>query len=221
MKKMLILNGSPRRRKTSFRFSEAIQKQAESRGVEAQIMHIIDAFESADAMDEVLLEVETADYLGLVAPLYVDYLPYPVLWFMEESVNRDIHVKENAKFFAVSQCGFPDVRLLEPVLGACQIYAKKMNREWVGGIGYGGGAILDGIPMEELGKQGETIIRAFSMMVEDIVNDREIREAVQAEMTVKIPRLLYRPLAFYLNHRSKREAKKNGVRDLWAQPYKG
>lgn len=219
MKKMILLNGSPRRKKTSFRFSQAIQKEAEMSGVETEILHIIDAFESPDQLDEIIEKMEDADYLGLVTPLYVDYLPYPVLWFMEESIKREIRVKPGAKFFAIAQCGFPDVRLLDPILGACEIFAKKMKREWAGGIGYGG-AILNGIPMEDLGKKGQVIAHAFSMMVADLINDQKIREDVQTEMTVRIPRLLYRPLAFYLNHRSKQIARENGVHNLWLQPYK-
>jgi hypothetical protein len=188
--------------------------------MEAEILHVIDAFHSPEKLEEILSHMAEADYVGLVTPLYVDYLPYPVLWFMEESVKRGLQVKAGAKFFAVAQCGFPDVHLLDPILGACAIYAKKMDRQWLGGIGYGGGAILDGVPLEELGKKGETIVHAFSMMVEDISKDQIIRDAVQKEMTVEIPRGLYRPLAMYLNHRSKRIARKNGVHDLWAQPYK-
>ncbi len=220
MRKMILLNGSSRREKTSFRFAQAIQKEAEMSGVETEIAHIIDAFESPEQLDKMIGKLEEADYLGLVTPLYVDYLPYPVLWFMEESIKREIKVKPGAKFFVIAQCGFPDVRLLDPILGACEIFAKKMKREWAGGIGYGGGAILDGIPMVELGKKGEVIIQAFSMMVEDLINDQKIREDVQREMTVRIPQLLYRPLAFYLNHRSKQIARANGVHNLWIQPYK-
>lgn len=220
MRKMILLNGSSRREKTSFRFAQAIQKEAEMSGVETEIAHIIDAFELPEQLDKMIGKLEEADYLGLVTPLYVDYLPYPVLWFMEESIKREIKVKPGAKFFVIAQCGFPDVRLLDPILGACEIFAKKMKREWAGGIGYGGGAILDGIPMVELGKKGEVIIQAFSMMVEDLINDQKIREDVQREMTVRIPQLLYRPLAFYLNHRSKQIARANGVHNLWIQPYK-
>lgn len=220
MKKMLILNGSPRKQKTSYRFSQAIQSEAENHHIETEICHIIDAFHSKDSMRNILCKMEEADYLGLVTPLYVDYLPYPVLWFMEESMERNLCVKPQARFFAVAQCGFPDVQLLDPILGACQIYAKKMDRDWAGGIAYGGGAILDGIPMEELGKRGEGILEAFSIMVDDLVEGREIRDEAQELMTVKIPRLLYRPLAGYLNHRSRQLAKANGVSDLWAKPYK-
>ncbi|BES65645.1 hypothetical protein SANA_20840 [Gottschalkiaceae bacterium SANA] len=221
MKKMLLLNGSPRREKTSYRFAQAIEKQAINRGIEVEINHIFDFFNSPQKLAEVVKKMEDVDYLGLVTPLYVDYLPYPVLWFMEECIKQDIHVKAGAKFFAVAQCGFPDERLLDPILGACEIFAKKMKREWAGGIGYGGGAILDGIPMEELGKRGVAITHAFSMMMEDLLNNEEFRDEIYSEMRVQIPRLLYRPLAFYLNHRSKQIARKNGVRDLWVQPYKG
>lgn len=220
MKKMILLNGSPRKQKTSYRFSQSIQKEAQDRGLDAEIYHVIDAFRSEEKMEEILIAMHAADYLGLVTPMYVDYLPYPVVWFMEESVKRSLEIKPKATFFAVAQCGFPDVTLLDPVLGACQIYSKKMHREWAGGISYGGGAILDGIPMDELGKRGEAITKAFSMMMEDLVEGRIIRQEVQDLMTVKIPRLLYRPLAGYLNYRSKQMAKANGVQDLWAQPYK-
>ena len=220
MKKMLVLNGSPRREKTSYRFAQAIEKQAASRGVEVEINHILDVYHSPKKLAEVIKKMENSDYLGLVTPLYVDYLPYPVLWFMEECIKQDINVKAGATFFAVAQCGFPDVRLLNPILGACEIFAKKMKRKWAGGIGYGGGAILDGIPMEKLGKKGEKIVHAFSMMVEDILNDQAFRDEIYSEMRVQVPRLLYRPLAFYLNTRSKRIARKNGVHDLRAQPYK-
>ena len=221
MKKMLLLNGSPRREKTSYRFAQAIEKQATIRDVEVEINHILDFFNSPQKLAEVVKKMEGVDYLGLVTPLYVDYLPYPVLWFMEECIKQDIHVKAGAKFFAVGQCRFPDERLLDPILGACEIFAKKMKRAWAGGIGYGGGEILDGIPMEELGKRGLAITHAFSMMMEDLLNDQEFRDEIYSEMRVQVPRILYRSLAFYLNYHSKQIARRNGVHDLWAQPYKG
>ena len=82
---------------------------------------------------------------------------------------------------------------------------------WLGGLGYGGGALIDGTPLEKLGRKGKKITSAFAFALDDIVEGKSISPRVQDQLTVKIPKILYRALAAFLNYRKKREAYSHGV----------
>ncbi len=45
---------------------------------------------------------------------------------------------------------------------------------WLGGLAYGGGAIIDGIPLKELGKKGERILSVFRLAFQNILRDQKI-----------------------------------------------
>ncbi|NLY89180.1 MAG: NAD(P)H-dependent oxidoreductase [Firmicutes bacterium] len=212
-KRLLLLNGSPRKAKTSYVFARTIKHLAEKKGHKAEIIHIIEYFDEEkhfDALKDIILP---QDILGLITPLYVDTLPYPVIWFLEK-LSCDLAGELKGKeFFAVAQCGFPDADLLHPLLESCRYFAKAVEMRWLGGLGYGGGALIDGTPLEKLGRKGKKIISAFTSALDDIVEGKNISPSAQGLLTAKIPKILYRPLAAFLNYRKKREAYLQGVSD--------
>jgi hypothetical protein len=58
-----------------------------------------------------------------------DTLPYPVIRFFEEPSSH-FRVKLGSKdFFAVSQCGFPDITLCKPLLGSCRCFVHPESRQ--------------------------------------------------------------------------------------------
>lgn len=210
-KTLLIFNGSPRKKGTSYSFSRTIKELAENKGHTVDIEHIIEYFDNKKSFDELKNKLEKSEIIGIVAPLYVDSLPYPVIWFLERLSNDLYNQLKGKSFFAIGQCGFPDTTLCEPLLGSCRCFAHETNMTWLGGLGYGGGAIIDGAYMENLGKKGERITAALKLAIEDIAMKNSISTKAQEQMSTKIPKILYRPLAAYLNYSARKKAKGYGT----------
>jgi len=218
-KRLLILNGSPRKNKTSFSFARTIKSLSEDLGNSAEVIHIIDYFDGKENFEGLGEIIGESDVIGLVAPLYVDTLPYPNIWFFEKLSNELRKELYGKSFFAIGQCGFPDTSLCEPLLDTCEFFAKTTEMKWLGGLGYGGGAILDGALLEELGKKGRKITLAFKIALGDVFEGREISSQPQKLLKVKIPKILYRPLAAFLNYNAKKTARKYGITDLTKKVY--
>ena len=210
-KRLLLLNGSPRKAKTSYVFARALKELAEKKGHKAEIFHIIEYFDGEKPFDTLKSIILQHDILGLVTPLYADTLPYPVIWFLEKLSSDLAGELKGKEFFAVAQCGFLDTDLLHPLLESCRYFAKTVEMKWLGGLGYGGGALIDGTPLEKLGRKGKKIATAFAFALDDIVEGKSISPRARGLLTVKIPKMLYRPLAAFLNYRKKREAHLHGV----------
>lgn len=217
-KKFLLLNGSPRKNKTSCSFIRTIKLLAEQEGHRAEIIHIIDCYDNR-SMEQLKESLTRCDVIGLVSPLYVDTLPSPVIWFLERLAEEFPEELKGKGFFAIGQCGFPDATLCQPLLGSCRCFAAAVKMNWLGGLGYGGGAIIDGLPLETLGGRGRKITAALSLALQDMQKGRTISTEAQDLMAIRIPKLFYRPLAIFLNRRTRKLAKHHGVTDLKRKAY--
>ncbi len=209
--RMILLVGSPRQKGTSFSFARTIKILAEEQGFQVELEFVYPYYEGIKPFSDIQALISVCNTVGMVMPMYIDTLPAPVIWFMEEITRTMKKQLAGKKLFAVAQCGFPDVYLLQPSLESCRLFARSNGMVWLGGVGYGGGAIIDGRFLENLGRKGGNIIKAFRMMVEDIAEGHIIHRRVQQILTVKIPRFLYGFIAAYLNHRIRKVAVKFGV----------
>lgn len=219
MKKMIIFNGSPRKQGTSVRFAETLGKHAAAQGVEVMdIVHIIDLIDKKITIDMCIALIDAVDTIGICMPLYVDYMPYPVLFFLERIQEVAMEKLAGKQLFAVMQSGFPDIRLMASTFEALRIFAVESTMKWMGGLAFGGGAIINGTSMDKLGKKGAKISRAFQMAVEDLVLNQPFQPKVQTVLEQKIPIILFYPLTWYMNGSAKKQAKANGV-DLFRRVY--
>ena len=209
-RRMMLLVGSPRKKGTSFSFARTIKTLAEQQGFQVELEFIHDYYEGNKSLSDIRSALAECHTIGLVTPMYVDTLPAPVIWFMEEMTSAADGRLAGKQLFAVSQCGFPEIYLLQPSLESCRLFARANGLVWLGGIGYGGGAIIDGTYLEELGRKGRNITAAFRLMVEDIALGRPIRPEIQKILTIKFPHIFYGLLAVYLNRRTQKMAAKYG-----------
>lgn len=218
-KRLLIFNGSPRKNKTSFSFERTIKILTEKAGNTAEIIHIIEYFDGEKNLDNLRSSILQSDIIALIAPLYVDTLPYPDIWFLEKLSSGFKNEIQGKSFFAIGQCGFPDITRCQPLLESCRCFAEEAEMKWLGGLAYGGGAILNGELLENLGKKGEKITYAFKLALEEVFQGKKISSKPQELLTIKIPKIFYRPLAAFLNHSSRKTARKYGVTDLARKVY--
>lgn len=218
-KRLILLNGSPRKKGTSYSFSRTIKLLAEDYGSKAEIVHVIDYFDGREKLESLKDMIEQSDVVALIAPLYADTLPYPDLWLMEKLADKFGNSLKSKEFFAVGQCGFPDITRIEPLLNTCRLFAEETGMKWLGGLAYGGGAIINGTLMEDYGKQGEKITRGFRLALENILRGEKIHSGIQELITVKIPKLMLPLLAAYLNNNARKLARQNGNIDYKKKVY--
>ncbi|GIM29739.1 hypothetical protein CPJCM30710_24050 [Clostridium polyendosporum] len=91
--------------------------------------------------------------------------------------------------------------------------------KWLGGLAFGGGSILNGAALEDLGKKGRKITSAFKLALEDVFGDKKICSKAQEVLEIKMPKVFLRPVAIYLNHLIKKTARQYGVKDVGRRVY--
>ncbi len=218
-KKILLINGSPRKKGTSASFARTIKMLAKNSGDTAEIVHAIDYFDRKKELADFYYLAAKSDVIAMIAPIYSDALPFFDIWLMEKMADEPGCDLRNKVFFAVGQCGFPDITRVEPLIDECRLFALETWMKWFGGLAYGGGAMIDGTHLENLGKEGEKLTKSFEIALENIGENKKIPSACQDLITVKIPKILYRPLAAYLNRKIKKRAKENGNAGIMKKVY--
>lgn len=91
----------------------------------------------------ILNELRDADTIVFCLPLYVDGLPSHVLPFLKE---MELFCKENnirLSVYSISNNGFIEGMQSEPLLRIFQNFCARSELEWGGGIGIGGGVMLN------------------------------------------------------------------------------
>ncbi|MCM1186165.1 MAG: hypothetical protein NC345_06490 [Lachnospira sp.] len=91
----------------------------------------------------ILDELADADTVVFCLPLYVDSVPSHVLSFLKE---MELFCRENSirlHVYSISNNGFIEGKQSEPLLRVFRNFCAKSNLEWGGGIGIGGGVMLN------------------------------------------------------------------------------
>lgn len=91
----------------------------------------------------ILNELQGADTVVFCLPLYVDSIPSHVLPFLKE---MELFCKENSirlNVYSISNNGFIEGNQSEPLLRVFQNFCERSDLEWGGGIGIGGGVMLN------------------------------------------------------------------------------
>lgn len=217
--KILLINGSPRKKGTSYSFSRTIKQLAEERGCKAEIVHAIDWLDGREDIGTLKSLIAESGIIAMVAPLYADTLPYPDIWLFEKLASECKSELSGKSFFGIGQCGFPDITRIEPLLDCCRFFALETGMHWMGGLAYGGGAMLNGALLEELGKKGEKIITGFSLALDNLLKGEQIPAEAQELITLRIPKFMYGLLAMYLNSNAKKLARQSGNPDFKRKVY--
>ena len=91
----------------------------------------------------ILRALETAGKVVFVTPLYVDSVPSHMLPFMRE---MEAFCRENGlrlKVYVIANNGFIEGKQNEPLMQVVENFCARSGLEWCGGIGIGGGVMLN------------------------------------------------------------------------------
>lgn len=218
---VVVLIGSPKVNKsTSESLANYLIEQLAARGAHAEKIHVSKILRSVENMDNLILQVDKADMVVLVSPLYVDSLPYPVTKAFEliNEHRKGAGLKKSQKLVAILNCGFPEAHQNNTALAICRLFAREAGFEWSGGLALGMGGTIDGQAVEKLGGMLRNVKRALELTVDAIISGRSVpQEAVELMAKPFIPKWLY-ILVGHFGWRS--TSKKYGANEnLWARPY--
>lgn len=91
----------------------------------------------------ILNELTDADAVVFCLPLYVDSLPSHVLSFLKEMELFCVGNNIRLTIYSISNNGFIEGNQSEPLLRIFQNFCARSSLKWGGGIGIGGGVMLN------------------------------------------------------------------------------
>ena len=218
-KAIAIINGSTRPGKNSYIFAQSLKMIFEEKGYSADINWVMDSFRNKMVDDGLLQSIKKSRIIGVVTPLYADFLTYPLTWLIADLNEKHRDILKGKKFFGISQCAFPNWELNRPSLNALKLFADESGLKWLGGLGYGGAAFIDGKPFAELGKTGKKLLKAFELAAEAVTRGEAIPGEAQEILKIEIPRPFLRPLAWYLNRRVSKLYTERGIKNPAVKAY--
>lgn len=91
----------------------------------------------------ILPHVESGDNVVFALPLYVDGIPSHVLYFMKEMEDYCKSNDMDITVYVYANNGFIEGRQNEPLMQIFENFCERSNIKWGGGIGVGGGVMLN------------------------------------------------------------------------------
>jgi NAD(P)H-dependent FMN reductase len=218
-RRALLLVGSPR---GSASVSAAIASHLggllAERGLVVSTAWIHKSLREDPELRELAGALDAADVVVLATPLYVDSLPAPVTEALEVLARREPGGSSRQRFLAIVNSGFPEAVHTDTALAICRLWASEAGLDWIGGLGIGGGGMLAGKPLAELGGRARAVTRALALSANAIARGMIVpEEALRLARTLTVPAWLYR---LFADWGFRQEAKKHGTRArLGERPY--
>jgi len=215
--KAIIVLGSSRKKKNTFVFAKAMKASFEKRGFSTELFYSIDLYRGLT--QPFIQAINASQMICILSPLYADYMPYHLVKLLElMEAQPDLNLR-GKKGFGFSQCAFPFYRLNECSVKAMALFAKQMNMDWTGSLMYGGAGLMDCESLEQMGKKGRKMIRAFDLAVEGMIQTSTVPEKSQEMLAMTIPGFLKRPVMWMIN-KNVREVEKEVGQPLDVQAYR-
>jgi hypothetical protein len=150
IQRVLLLVGSAKAagRSTSEALAHYLAERFERGGAAFSLLTVNRSRRRAEDA-RLIAAVDDADLVMVVAPLYVDSLPYLVTRSLETIARHQ--PRGHRRLAAVINCGFPEAAQCDTALAILECFARRVDFEWAGGLALGGGASIDGRPLERLG----------------------------------------------------------------------
>ena len=188
--------GSPKgENSTSASLGNYLIHKLEEQGLSSERAFIYRLVNRQEKQKELLSLVDNADLIILAFPLYVDSLPAPVIKAME-LLNEERALSKSSKnqgFVVLSNCGFPEASHINTALEICRIFAKESGLDWKGGVAFGGGGAVNGIPLEERGGMVRNVRKGLNIAAEALAKGKAIpQEATDLISKKMMPVGLYK-----------------------------
>lgn len=135
--KTIFINGSPKKKFSASDYFIDVQKFFVT-GKKVKI-----ALRNKTDYEKILGILEDGDKVVFALPLYVDGVPSHVLAFLKEMEQFCLEKKLDLKVYVISNNGYIEGVQSKVLLQIFQNFCKRSGLTWGGGIGVGGGVMLN------------------------------------------------------------------------------
>ena len=182
MRKLLVLNGSPKKRKSqSEKFTSDFLKNFNEEQYDIDKIFLYELNYSKYLYEQIM----AADILVLATPLYVDCFPAKVLELLEgvESYCRESFFERRPQCYLIINCGFMEYTQNHTAIEIMKRFCEAVEFQFVQAVAIGSGAmILDS-------KQREDVSRCLYLLSRTIEGKQMASEVMG--LNVKMPKFLF------------------------------
>jgi multimeric flavodoxin WrbA len=217
-----LLVGSPKGpSSTSNSLGTFLLEKLQEHGVKTQKVYLCQYLNSTRNHEGLLKLVDESDLIVLAIPLYVDSLHSQTIETLELIAEHEKAKSEHGKksFMAIANSGFPEAKHSDTALAVCRLFARQAGFNWAGGLAMGGGGMIAGTPLEEMGGQVRNQKKALEIAAEALAQGEPVpKDAVVLMSKLGFPRWLY----IWMGNRGwKQEARKHiSLEKMYDQPFR-
>lgn len=210
----IIINLSPRKKGTSNMLTDYFADRLKS---EANIIETCDLYSYLDKMDNLLNKIKASDTIVLIGPCYVDSFPADTINLLMAMSSKE-GILHGQSLYGFIQGGMPYIHTHEHGINLLNCFGDKADVNFKGGFVMGGGAILDGKPLDKI-IGAKKMVPAVNEFIENIKNNKFSPEELYMNAITKMPTLVTRLLAFMMNKMIKKDYKEKGIDYKATSPY--
>ena len=214
MKKVLLINGSPRRTGTSLVLSKMCAEYLSSRGNECTFIHL---YPNLNNPDKLYAAIDEANTIIISGPCYINTYPADMIDFLEKLASNK-EILHGQSIYGIIQGGMPYSHTHESGLKILEIFGKKCGLNFKGGFVMGMGALVNGEPLNKL-PNSKKVIKQLNIFFEHISRDEVSPSEVYREAQFKMPSLVYKIMSAAMNRKIDSNLKKHGIDVNQKNPY--
>jgi hypothetical protein len=191
---LLLIGSAKRPRSTSESLGTYLLERLAEKGFAVESVLIHQSLRQNERREALFAAIDRADLLVLASPLYIDSLPSVVVRTMELIARRRRAAERSPeqRLVAIVNNGFPEARQNDTALAICRKFALETGIEWAGGLALGGGEIINGRPLPDMGRMARKLTRSLDLAATALAEDRHIpHESVQLMAKPLIPNWVY------------------------------
>ena len=203
MKRILLINASPRTKGTSVLLARMCADYLAEREHDADLIHLYPALKDPEGLCRT---VHAADILIVSGPCYINTYPADVIAMMELlSAHREI--LEGKSIYGIIQGGMPYPHTHESGLNSLRIFAEKCGMNYKGGFVMGMGPLVDGKQLSVL-PHSRKILRQLNQFFRCVEREAEAPASLYEKAQLRLPVFVFRIMAAAVNRKIDQDLKK-------------
>lgn len=214
MKKIVLINVSPRTKGTSHVMLQMCKTHMEVSGYQTELVHL---YQNLNHLDKVISAAVEADTLIISGPCYINTYPADTIALLEELLAHKEQL-QGKSMYGIIQGGMPYAHTHESGLYMLVMFCRKCGVNFKGSFVMGMGAYLDGKPLSNL-PNGKRVLRQLDKFFVNIVKDEVSPPELYQKAQLKLPGILFKIMVRKMNQTIDLDLKKHGIDVNQINPY--
>lgn len=214
MRRILLLNASPRTKGTSAVLAGMARDYLVQKGHEAAVWHL---YAHLNRPGSLLEAVGEAEALVICGPCYINTYPADTVAFLEMLAART-ELLHGQDLYGIIQGGMPYPHTHACGLELLELFGKACGLQYKGGFVMGMGAMLDGKPVDRL-PNGKQVIRQLNLFFGHVEKGESSPPSVYEAAQFRMPALVWRIMALRMNRRIDKDLLRHGIDPRQPSPY--